>query len=510
MTTPDREGGSGWVTYYESDNPNGFRTGQRFSVDEPALTVMADGLGGDSLGHWHLVPSESPPRPSVASEKPPYQVPSMAEITALPWNGYMVASTFSGCGGSCLGYRMAGFRVLWASELVPIAAESYRANAPDSFLDSRDIRAVTADEIMAATGLTVGELDLLDGSPPCQPFSTAGKRHKSWGTIRDYGDHKQRADDLFFEYVRLVDGLRPRVFVAENVSGLVKGVSKGYFKRILARLKACGYRVEARLLDAQWLGVPQARQRIIIQGVRDDLGLDPAFPSPLKYRYSVRDALPWLGSASARVGSHFEAVELDPRRPSETVGAAGEMMRMELVEGNGAARPALRRRLSLDDPSVTVLSGGSRDRTDQFWVEQRVVHDTGGQWGRGDVTDRPAPTESIGRGSQNASHFQVQTIAPSRLPAFDGQPVDGLTIVDPERPAPTVTSASSGNDIAPPVERRKFTIAEVKRLCAFPDDFVLVGSYSEQWARLGNAVPPVMMQHIAAAIGDRVLGRAGH
>ncbi|MCZ7641411.1 MAG: DNA cytosine methyltransferase [Verrucomicrobia bacterium] len=78
------------------------------------------------------------------------------------------------------------------------------------------------------------------GSPPCASFSTAGKREKHWGKAKPYSDTVQRTDDLFFEYIRLIEGLKPRVFVAENVSGLVKGVAKGYFLEILARLKACG------------------------------------------------------------------------------------------------------------------------------------------------------------------------------------------------------------------------------------------------------------------------------
>src|SRR5262249_35052188 len=138
------------------------------------------------------------------------------------------------------------------------------------------------------------ELDLLDGSPPCASFSTAGKREKGWGQVKPYSDTRQRTDDLFFEYARLLRGLRPRVFVAENVSGLVRGTAKGYFLQILRELKACGSGVQARLLDAQWLGVPQVRRRVIFQGAREDLGREPAFPKPLPYRYAVADALPWI------------------------------------------------------------------------------------------------------------------------------------------------------------------------------------------------------------------------
>ena len=84
----------------------------------------------------------------VKIEKPPYRVPSMAEIAAVPWNGFTAISTFSGCGGSCRGYRMAGFRLAWASEFIPAAAEVYRANHPETILDTRDIRKVQPAEIL--------------------------------------------------------------------------------------------------------------------------------------------------------------------------------------------------------------------------------------------------------------------------------------------------------------------------------------------------------------------------
>jgi DNA (cytosine-5)-methyltransferase 1 len=252
-------------------------------------------------GRYKVVVDGQPEPPAIGKPRPPYAVPSMAEIAAIPWNGLKVASTFSGCGGSCTGYRMAGFRVVWASEFVPIAQDSYRANmAEGSILDGRDIRLVKPEDILAAAGLAAGELDVFDGSPPCQAFSTAGKREKGWGTAKKYEHGAEQCNEtLFDEYVRLLRGLQPRVFVAENVSGLVKGTAKGWFIEVMKSLKESGYRVSARLLDAQWLGVPQARERIIFVGVRDDLKREPAHPKPFVYRYSVRDALPWIASLRA-------------------------------------------------------------------------------------------------------------------------------------------------------------------------------------------------------------------
>lgn len=380
--------------------------------------------------------------------KPPYQVPSMADIAALPWNGFNVASTFSGCGGSSLGYRMAGFRVLYANEFVPAARECYAANAsPHTIIDGRDIRKVTPQAVLDAIGMQPGVLDLLDGSPPCSSFSMAGSRAAGWGKTKKYSDTEQRTDDLFNEFVRILRGVRPKTFVAENVAGLVRGVAKGVFLDVLGQLKASGYRVKAKVLDASWLGVPQARQRLIFVGVRDDLGLEPVHPRPLPFRYTVRDALPWLRS---------------------------------------------------------------------------VVHDTSGNRSTGEVIDRPSPTITVGGQQTAACHFKVEEecditrFAIGRewnkmgRPGTQSQKYFQLVRPDLDQPCPTVT-ATAGNTgaagITHPTQRRKFSIAELKRLCGFPDDFKLTGTFAQQWERCGRSVPPVMMSHIAAAVRDGVLRR---
>lgn len=254
------------------------------------------------------------PEPAVARApepfaggKPAYRVPLMREIAALPRNGFRAISTFSGCGGSSLGYKIAGFEVLWASEFVPSAQETYRANHPGTILDLRDIRDVKVEDILEATKTEPGELDLFDGSPPCASFSTAGIREDGWGRVKKYSDTKQRTDYLFFEFARLVKGVQAKVFVAENVAGLTVGVAKGMLgdgqidafqtqeDTILHTLMDCGYRVGFHVLDAADLGVPQARRRVIFVGIRKDLAarfnLEPVWPRALPWRYTIREAL---------------------------------------------------------------------------------------------------------------------------------------------------------------------------------------------------------------------------
>lgn len=178
-----------------------------------------------------------------------------------------VVSLFAGCGGSSLGYSMAGYRELLAVEWDDNAVATFRLNFPDVPVYHGDIAALSVDTVLAQAGVAPGALDVLDGSPPCQGFSTAGKR------VLD-----DPRNSLFREYVRLLRGLQPRAFVMENVSGMVKGKMKLVFVDILRELKASGYRVSARLLNAMYFDVPQSRQRMIFVGVRDDLGVAPSHP----------------------------------------------------------------------------------------------------------------------------------------------------------------------------------------------------------------------------------------
>lgn len=429
--------------------------------------------------------------------KPPYRVPSMAEVAATPSNGYSTVSTFSGAGGSCLGFRMAGFQILYASEFISAARDTYLANWPHALVDPRDIREVTADDLLAKIGRQPGEVDVLEGSPPCAAFSTAGKREKTWGKVKNYSDGAQVTDDLFYEYARLLEGIQPRTFVAENVSGLVKGTAKGYFKLILARLRACGYRVQARLLDAQWLGVPQQRQRLIFIGVRNDLGLDPVFPEPLPYRYSVRDALPWLTGIQSQGHGFYE----------------------------GGRRSA-----ALPAPTVAASQGGAAYNGHE--VEEVVAVSRNGGYGTEDWQSPELPAKTIGAGPQTgngragAGEIQVRReVEPEadisryaigeeweRLkPGEQSDRYFSLQRAHPDQPSPTVTatgSTLSAAAVTHPTEKRKFTLAELRRICSFPDDFALTGSYAQGWERMGRAVPPLMMRAVAETVRDRILAVA--
>lgn len=189
-------------------------------------------------------------------------------------------STFAGCGGSSLGYSIAGFEELLAVEWNDNAVSTFKLNFSGVPVYHGDIAKLSVNEVFRITGINQGELDILDGSPPCQGFSTAGKR-----CLDD--DRNQ----LFREYVRLLRGIQPKVFVMENVSGMVKGKMKLIFVEILRELKSSGYDVSARLMNAMYFNVPQSRQRLIFIGVRNDLGIKPTHPLAQNNLISLKDAI---------------------------------------------------------------------------------------------------------------------------------------------------------------------------------------------------------------------------
>ncbi|MFF5655222.1 DNA cytosine methyltransferase [[Kitasatospora] papulosa] len=193
-----------------------------------------------------------------------------------------VVSTFAGGGGSGLGYGAAGFRELLAVEWDKHAVACLRRNFPHVHVHHGDIAKVDPSIL----DLAPGELDVFDGSPPCQGFSTNGNRQ-----IDD------PRNSLFREYVRLLEAWQPKVLVMENVSGMVKGKMRSVFAEILAALKTAGpgYRVVARLMDCGYFGVATMRQRVIIIGVREDLGIDPVHPAPQMRMPVLRHALEDLG-----------------------------------------------------------------------------------------------------------------------------------------------------------------------------------------------------------------------
>jgi DNA (cytosine-5)-methyltransferase 1 len=205
---------------------------------------------------------------------------------ARPHDGPPVISLFTGGGGLDLGLEAAGFSTRVCVELAPAACETLRRNRPDWPLLQGDLREISTSEILRAAGLEAGEAALVIGGPPCQGFSSAGKR--------DPNDPRNR---LFWEFVRVVEEAQPWGFLMENVRGLLTMKTDdggSVLAVILAAFRAIGYSVEVKLIDAASYGVPQRRLRAFFVGLRSGgpVGFPEATHGPgLRPWVTVREAI---------------------------------------------------------------------------------------------------------------------------------------------------------------------------------------------------------------------------
>lgn len=346
-----------------------------------------------------------------------YEVESMENINSKPKNGTVI-SLFSGAGGSSLGYKMAGLDVKLVNEFIPVAAETYRLNHPNTIVVEDDIRELTGSDLLNKIGLKVGELDILDGSPPCASFSAVGKGDKGWGEVKQYSETKQRVDDLIFEFGRMVREIQPKVFVIENVKGITNKKPKEFILKPLIESLSDNYVVDYKVLASEGFGVPQYRKRFIMIGVRKDLNIKPTHPiEDLTNIISVKNA--------------FENLE-------------------------------------------------QNEEDVKFLLEKMKTYKIG-QYLR-ELEDKPLGTW----------HHKTFSLCKNFYE-------------EPSRVITQKTSDLSAAGVCHPFEHRKHSIAELKRLMSFPDDFKLIGTYQQQGERLGRAVPPLLMKAVALHIKENIL-----
>jgi len=187
----------------------------------------------------------------------------------VPYHGKKIFGTFVCGGGSTMGYKLAGYNHLGGVEFTEHYSKVYKHNHNPKYFYLEDIRNFNKRTDLPSE---LFELDMLDGSPPCAAFSTAGAREKNWGKEKDYEGIKQVKDDLVYVYCDTIEKLKPKVFLLENVSGLAKGNAKVYLQNVVKRLSKT-YNVQVFLLYAASMGIPQIRNRIFVIGHRKDFKL---------------------------------------------------------------------------------------------------------------------------------------------------------------------------------------------------------------------------------------------
>jgi DNA (cytosine-5)-methyltransferase 1 len=292
---------------------------------------------------------------------------SLTDLESVPQNGLKVMSTFSCGGGSSMGYKLAGCTLVGANDIDPEMQAAYTLNlhpasyylCPIGDLLKQDL----PDELF--------HLDILDGSPPCSTFSMSGDREKDWGKKKHFreGQTEQVLSDLFFDYLDLVERLRPRVAIAENVAGLLRGNAKGYVRLIVDRFRTIGYKVQCFLIDAADCGVPQHRERTFFTALRDDIE---------KPKLILQPKMPWVSAAEACADlQQLTAEEIEQTRPAPSairlwpyLGKGCDFFSAHEVLGE---RPTQfnQSRLDGDKPSCTITSCVTQNQ--YHWNECRKL-----------------------------------------------------------------------------------------------------------------------------------------
>lgn len=282
------------------------------------------------------------------------------DITTKKERTFSTIELFAGAGGLALGVAKAGFRTLGLVEVDKDASDTLRRNRPEWRVINDDIANISCLDLQEYFGLKQGKLDLLSGGAPCQSFSYAGKRlglEDAKGT-------------LFYHYAKFLEQLQPKMFLFENVRGLLTHDKGRTYKTITDIFESTGYTFQKKVLNAWDYGVAQKRERLITIGIRNDLAnqIKFTFPTPHEYKPILRDVLLDCPKSEGTPYSEYKRkiFELVPpggywRDIPEDI-AKEYMKSCWYMEGG---RTGILRRLSLDEPSLTVLTSPSQKQTDR-------------------------------------------------------------------------------------------------------------------------------------------------
>ena len=367
---------------------------------------------------------------------------------------------FAGGGGSSCGYKLSGGDCLFMNEFQQVAVDDYLANFPETphhICD--DIKNVTGQQIMEMTGLKVGELDLLDGSPPCPPFSMSGTKQKGWGKEKTaYGMKQKNIEDLTWEQIRIANEMQPKVIVCENVKGLTMSYAQEHLQRMVNDFEKCGYTTVYKVLKGHQQGVPQKRERVFIVSVRNDvldkIGLpfmlleNTIFPEPEEEFATIQDA---IGDLKHNNANASEAVEL-----CDAMKKSAKYKWLKRLQKNPD------RVMSVGDDVVGP------------WYDKVIAHRK--KMGK-TVPERKSSFYQSRRVPYNqASH----TLSEQGL-------MTSLAVhLHPE-------------------EDRVFTTKESARIMTLPDDYIFTGTLNQNLARIGLMVAPLCLKYLADNIYENIL-----
>ncbi|WP_462267169.1 DNA (cytosine-5-)-methyltransferase [Mucilaginibacter sp.] len=281
-----------------------------------------------------------------------------------PYGEYTVVELFAGAGGLAIGLEQAGLKCIALNEIDHWAAETLRTNRPQWNVIEEDIRKVSFSHLK-------GKVDVITGGFPCQAFSYAGKK---LGLMDARGT-------LFYEFARVVQETKPSICIGENVRGLFNHDSGKTLKGMISILDEIGYRVlEPRVLKAIHYNVPQKRERLILVGVRKDLDINFEYPNPSSKIYTLKDALlagelfdcdAPMSHGAKYPNSKTKILDLVPPGGywrNLSIELQREYMQKSFYLGGG--KTGIARRISWDEPCLTLTCSPAQKQTERCHPEQ--------------------------------------------------------------------------------------------------------------------------------------------
>lgn len=267
---------------------------------------------------------------------------------------------FAGAGGLALGVENAGFNTLACLEIDKDACDTLRKNRPNWRIIEDDIANISKLDLEEVFSLKKGELDLLSGGAPCQAFSYAGKK---------LGLEDARGT-LFYHYAIFLQKLQPKMFLFENVRGLLSHDKGRTYRTITKIFEDTGYTIQKKVLNAWYYGVAQKRERLITIGIRNDLlgKIYFEFPKPHDYKPVLRDVLLDCPKSEGASYSEYKQKIYDLVPPGGYWRDIPEDIAKEYMKScwnMSGGRTGILRRMSLDEPSLTVLTSPSQKQTDR-------------------------------------------------------------------------------------------------------------------------------------------------
>lgn len=343
----------------------------------------------------------------------------------MNWN---TIDLFSGAGGLSYGFQDAGFDILLGIDNDEMALKTFQKNHKGAQIICGDITSIHYDTDIKPL-LNGKQIDFIIGGPPCQGMSLAGNR--------ELDDPRNK---LYLSYLRLLNEIKPKAFVIENVPGLLSLFNGEIKNSILRRLTKMDYHVKFKILTASDYGVPQKRRRVFFVGIRNDIALTFSFPTPSSEKVTAEMALSDLPNLS---DSEYLGDQVQDYK-SKAQNKYQKLMRVHssVVYNHIAARHTEQTRKIIS----LVPDGGNYKDLPEKYINSRHFHVA---WTRFN-SQEPAPTIDTG----HRHHFHYKW---NRVP----------------------------------------TVRENARLQSFPDNFIFLGNKTQQFRQVGNAVPPLLAQAIA-------------